>query len=127
MLNYLSNLIKLSFCKKIIVISNTFQMLCLFEFIHAHKSIHKEFGNFIIIDHQNGFLSHYYHNQDLFFNKGDKVVAGDIIAKMGNTGMSSGPHLHFEIWKDGSPINPNTFFEDFQLKSDKLTNDEDSN
>jgi murein DD-endopeptidase MepM/ murein hydrolase activator NlpD len=72
-------------------------------------------------------LSHYYHNQDLFFNKGDKVVAGDIIAKMGNTGMSSGPHLHFEIWKDGSPINPNTFFEDFQLKSDKLTNDEDSN
>lgn len=49
MLNYLSNLIKLSFCKKIIVISNTFQMLCLFEFIHAHKSIHKEFGNFIII------------------------------------------------------------------------------
>jgi murein DD-endopeptidase MepM/ murein hydrolase activator NlpD len=86
-----------------------------------------DFGNFIIIDHQNGYLSHYYHNQDLFFNKGDKVVAGDIIAKMGNTGMSSGPHLHFEIWKDGSPINPNTFFEDFQLKSDKLTNDEDSN
>ena len=85
------------------------------------------FGNFIIIDHQNGYLSHYYHNQDLFFNKGDKVKAGDIIAKMGNTGMSSGPHLHFEIWKDGLPINPNTFFEDFKLKSDKLTNDEDSN
>jgi|TARA_B100001094_G_C17933347_1_gene671853 murein DD-endopeptidase MepM/ murein hydrolase activator NlpD len=84
------------------------------------------FGNFIIIDHQNGYLSHYYHNEDLFFNKGDKVKAGDIIAKMGNTGMSSGPHLHFEIWKDGAPMNPNTFFEDFKLKSDKLNNDEDS-
>ena len=87
----------------------------------------KDFGNFLIIDHQNGYLSHYYHNEDLFFNKGDKVLAGDIIAKMGNTGMSSGPHLHFEIWKDGAPINPNTFFEDFKLKSDKLTTNEDSN
>ena len=87
----------------------------------------KDFGNFLIIDHQNGYLSHYYHNEDLFFNKGDKVLAGDIIAKMGNTGMSSGPHLHFEIWKDGTPINPNTFFEDFKLKSDKLTTNEDSN
>jgi len=86
-----------------------------------------DFGNFIIIDHQNGYLSHYYHNQDLFFGKGDKVFAGDVIAKMGNTGMSSGPHLHFEIWKDGSPINPNIFFKDYQLKSNKLTNDEDSN
>ena len=87
----------------------------------------KDFGNFLIIDHQNGYLSHYYHNEDLFFSKGDKVLAGDIIAKMGNTGMSSGPHLHFEIWKDGAPINPNTFFEDFKLKSDKLTTNEDSN
>jgi len=87
----------------------------------------KDFGNFLIIDHQNGYLSHYYHNEDLFFNKGDKVLEGDIIAKMGNTGMSSGPHLHFEIWKDGAPINPNTFFEDFKLKSDKLTTNEDSN
>ena len=87
----------------------------------------KDFGNFLIIDHQNGYLSHYYHNEDLFFSKGDKVLAGDIIAKMGNTGMSSGPHLHFEIWKDGTPINPNTFFDDFKLKSDKLTTNEDSN
>ena len=87
----------------------------------------KDFGNFLIIDHQNGYLSHYYHNEDLFFSKGDKVLAGDIIAKMGNTGMSSGPHLHFEIWKDGTPINPNTFFEDFKLKSDKLTTNEHSN
>ncbi len=49
MLNYLSNLVKLSFCKKIIIISNTFQMLCLFEFINENKSVRNELSNFIII------------------------------------------------------------------------------
>ena len=80
-----------------------------------------DFGNFIIIDHQNGYISHYYHNQENFFKKGDTVKAGDVIAKLGNTGMSTGPHLHFEIWKDGNSIDPINFFEDFNLKSDKLS------
>ena len=84
----------------------------------------KDFGNFLIIDHQNGYISHYYHNQENFNLKGDFVKKGDVIAKMGNTGMSSGPHLHFEIWKDGKVINPTTFYKDFKLKSDKLGNDE---
>ena len=38
-----------------------------------------------------------------------------------NTGMSTGPHLHFEIWKDGNSIDPINFFDDFNLKSDKLS------
>ena len=80
-----------------------------------------DFGHFIIIDHQNGYLSHYYHNQENFFKKGDTVKAGEVIAKLGNTGMSTGPHLHFEIWKDGNSIDPINFFEDFNLKSDKLS------
>ena len=49
MLNHLSNLIKLFFCKKIIIISNTLQMLSLIEFIYGNKFFHKEFNNFIII------------------------------------------------------------------------------
>ena len=79
------------------------------------------FGYFIILDHQNGYISHYYHNQENFSKKGDSVNAGDVIAKLGNTGMSTGPHLHFEIWKDGRPIDPIIFFDDFNLKSDKLS------
>ena len=43
-----------------------------------------------------------------------------LIAKLGNTGVSTGPHLHFEIWKDGVPIDPLTFFPDFSKKSDKF-------
>ena len=78
-------------------------------------------GTPILIDHQNGYLSHYYHNQENFFKKGDTVKAGEVIAKLGNTGMSTGPHLHFEIWKDGNSIDPINFFEDFNLKSDKLS------
>ena len=80
-----------------------------------------DFGNSIILDHQNGYLSHYYHNQENFFKRGDSVKAGDVIAKLGNTGMSTGPHLHFEIWKDGNSIDPINFFDDFNLKSDKLS------
>ena len=80
-----------------------------------------DFGNSIILDHQNGYLSHYYHNQENFFKRGDSVKAGDVIAKLGNTGMSTGPQLHFEIWKDGNSIDPIIFFDDFNLKSDKLS------
>ena len=69
-----------------------------------------DFGNSIILDHQNGYLSHYYHNQENFFKRGDSVKAGDVIAKLGNTGMSTGPHLHFEIWKDGVAIDPLLYF-----------------
>ena len=53
-----------------------------------------DFGYFIILDHQNGYISHYYHNQENFFNKGDSVSAGDVIAKLGNTGMSTGCLLY---------------------------------
>ena len=77
-----------------------------------------ESGEFI--DHQNGYYSHYYHNQENFVKKNEKIDKGMLIAKLGNTGVSTGPHLHFEIWKDGVPIDPLTFFPDFSKKSDKF-------
>ena len=63
-------------------------------------------GNMIIIDHHNGFISFYKHNKRLLVEEGSLVDKGDSIALLGNSGLSSGPHLHFEIWKDGVPIDP---------------------
>ncbi|MBL6911914.1 MAG: M23 family metallopeptidase [Candidatus Marinimicrobia bacterium] len=85
----------------------------------------KELGNGIVIDHQNGYHSHYYHNEENFVKKNEKIDRGILIAKIGNTGVSTGPHLHFEIWKDGEPIDPLTFFPNFSKKSDKF--EEESN
>lgn len=82
----------------------------------------KEIGNAIIIDHKNGYFSHYYHNEELFLEKNEKVSRGDLIAKLGGTGMASGPHLHLEIWKDGEAINPILLFPNFDEK-DELNNE----
>ena len=63
-------------------------------------------GNFIVIDHENGFLTTYAHNRELLVKKGDRVTKGEIIALSGNTGHSSAPHLHYEILRDGVSIDP---------------------
>ncbi|MBT3727795.1 M23 family metallopeptidase [Candidatus Marinimicrobia bacterium] len=80
----------------------------------------KELGNGIVIDHQNGYQSHYYHNEENFVKKNEEIDRGMLIGKIGNTGVSTGPHLHFEIWKDGEPIDPLKFFPNFSKKSDKF-------
>ncbi|MFL2500289.1 MAG: M23 family metallopeptidase [Candidatus Neomarinimicrobiota bacterium] len=90
-----------------------------------YSDFSRELGNGVVIDHQNGYYSHYYHNEENFVKKNEKIDEGMLIAKLGNTGVSTGPHLHFEIWKDGQPIDPFTFFPDFSKKSDKF--EEDSN
>jgi len=68
-----------------------------------------DFGNLLIIDHGNGFLTRYGHNSRVVVEKGDIVKQGRIIAFAGNSGRSSAPHLHFEIWKDGVPVNPRDY------------------
>jgi len=71
-----------------------------------------ETGYVIIIDHSNNFLSVYKHNELLTKEQGELVKAGEVIAKVGNTGeFSSGPHLHFELWSDGYPIDPANFID----------------
>tara|TARA_B000000477_G_scaffold123799_1_gene129956 strand:+ start:1015 stop:1761 length:747 start_codon:yes stop_codon:yes gene_type:complete len=88
-----------------------------------YSDFSRELGNGVVIDHQNGYYSHYYHNEENFVKKNEKIDKGMLIAKLGNTGVSTGPHLHFEIWKDGVPIDPLTFFPDFSKKSDKFDNE----
>ncbi|MFD0590255.1 peptidoglycan DD-metalloendopeptidase family protein [Paenibacillus sp. GCM10027627] len=63
-------------------------------------------GKTIIINHQNGYKTLYAHMSSYTVSKGDKVEKGDQIGVMGNTGNSTGTHLHFEIHKNGVPQNP---------------------
>ena len=64
------------------------------------------YGYLVIIDHDNGYQTYYAHNDSLPLSVGTKVGQGDIIAYSGNTGRSTGPHVHFEIRKNGSTLNP---------------------
>lgn len=67
-------------------------------------------GNVIQVQHQNGFVSIYKHNALLLKKIGNKVRTGEAIAIVGNTGeLSTGAHLHFELWYRGKPINPELY------------------
>ncbi len=70
------------------------------------------YGNMIKIDHGNGYTTIYAHCNALYVAKGDKVSQGDVIAALGNTGRSTGPHVHFEVieTQTGTPIDPLRFF-----------------
>lgn len=64
------------------------------------------YGNLLIVSHGNGLETYYAHVDKMYVGKGDAVDKGEAIAKMGSTGRSSGPHLHFEVRSNGRPINP---------------------
>lgn len=64
-------------------------------------------GNTIILVHENDYITIYKHCSLLLKTTSEVVKKGEIIALSGNSGKSSAPHLHFEIWKNGKPINPN--------------------
>jgi murein DD-endopeptidase MepM/ murein hydrolase activator NlpD len=80
------------------------------------KSVQKsksQYGNNVLLDHDFGYETFYAHCKDFHVKPGDRVKRGQVIATVGNTGKSTAPHLHYEVRKNGRPIDPiNYFFND---------------
>lgn len=70
---------------------------------------HPAYGQMVEVDHGNGLVTRYAHASKLLVRTGDIVKRGQPIAQVGNTGRSTGPHLHFEVLVDGVPQNPARF------------------
>ena len=66
-------------------------------------------GNMVVLDHGYGFTTRYGHCKELLKEKGDTVKRGDVIATVGNTGRTTGPHVHYEVQMSGVQVNPNRY------------------
>ncbi|MDJ1179920.1 peptidoglycan DD-metalloendopeptidase family protein [Roseofilum sp. BLCC_M91] len=64
------------------------------------------YGNTVILDHGNGVTTLYAHASQVYVQEGQNVTQGDAIATTGSTGLSTGPHLHFEVRENGTPVDP---------------------
>lgn len=67
------------------------------------------YGNAVVIDHGGGMATLYGHQSRIAVSEGQQVNAGDVIGYVGSTGMSTGPHLHFEVRISGNPVNPASY------------------
>ena len=75
----------------------------------AKTGVHPTYGKYIICTHAGGYQTWYAHLHKIMVQQGKSVSQGQLIGEMGNTGYSTAPHLHFSIFKDGSPIDPMKF------------------
>ena len=70
------------------------------------------YGNLVEVNHGNGYVTRYGHNQINLVKEGDKVNKGQAVALMGSTGRSTGPHVHFEVLRNGKVVNPIKYLSD---------------
>lgn len=77
------------------------------------------YGNMVQIDHGNGYATRYGHNKANLVKVGDVVTRGQQIAALGSTGRSTGPHVHFEVIRDGKRINPIRFINSHVIQAQK--------
>jgi murein DD-endopeptidase MepM/ murein hydrolase activator NlpD len=67
------------------------------------------YGNMLTIDHGYGLVTRYAHASKILVARGQRVKRGQVVALVGSTGLSTGPHLHYEVWVNGKPVNPLTY------------------
>ena len=67
------------------------------------------YGKLVEIDHANGYVSRYAHHRELLVSEGMVIQKGDSVGIMGDTGRSTGPHVHLEVLKNGKNVNPARF------------------
>lgn len=79
------------------------------------------YGNRIMINHGYGYVTKYAHMSRFKSKKGQRVKRGDVIGYVGNTGASTGPHLHYEVFKNGKAVNPINFFFNDLTPSEYMT------
>ncbi|MGH8152925.1 MAG: M23 family metallopeptidase [Rhodanobacteraceae bacterium] len=72
----------------------------------TYAGVRPGYGEVVEIDHGDGYMTRYAHNEKLLVHVGEYVPAGAVIADAGSTGRSTGPHVHFEVWHDGKLVNP---------------------
>lgn len=77
----------------------------------SSRGTDRVFGRFILLSHAQGYQSYYGHLLDWNVDKADTVSAGQTIGWVGSTGQSTAPHLHFEVRKDGKPVDPATLIQ----------------
>lgn len=78
------------------------------------------YGKEVVVDHGFGYRTTYAHLHDILVEKGQKLKRGEVVGTLGSTGRSTGPHLHYEIRKDGRAVNPFYFFYE-NLSSEEYT------